>query len=297
MHAETGIDRAGASVVSVALGEAERVLGPLAGRRALVIGAGSMGALAAATLLRAGVAELTVANRTPDRAERLAAQLRRRGRAPAGPGRRAGRRSPTSWSARTWWSAAPARSAPCVPAELVETAVAGRAGRPLVLLDLALPRDVDGAVAALPGVHYVDLAALQAPAARIGAQADVERARRIVAEEVRRPARRPARHRGHADRRRAAGPGRRGGRRRADPARRAGCPAWTTPPGPRSRAACTGSSQTLLHAPTVRVKQLAERPGGDAYADALRELFDLDPAATAAVVVGLDCPAGPGGPA
>ena len=41
--------------------------------------------------------------------------------------------------------------------------------------------------------------------------------------------------------------------------------------------------QTLLHAPTVRVKQLAERPGGDAYADALRELFDLDPAATAAV--------------
>jgi glutamyl-tRNA reductase len=41
--------------------------------------------------------------------------------------------------------------------------------------------------------------------------------------------------------------------------------------------------QTLLHAPTVRVKQLAERPGGDAYADALRELFDLDPAATVAV--------------
>jgi glutamyl-tRNA reductase len=41
--------------------------------------------------------------------------------------------------------------------------------------------------------------------------------------------------------------------------------------------------QTLLHAPTVRVKQLAERPGGGAYADALRELFDLDPAATAAV--------------
>jgi glutamyl-tRNA reductase len=41
--------------------------------------------------------------------------------------------------------------------------------------------------------------------------------------------------------------------------------------------------QTLLHAPTVRVKELAERPGGGAYADALRELFDLDPAATAAV--------------
>jgi glutamyl-tRNA reductase len=53
--------------------------------------------------------------------------------------------------------------------------------------------------------------------------------------------------------------------------------------------------QTLLHAPTVRVKQLAERPGGDAYADALRELFDLDPAATAAVV-SMSLPA-EGGPA
>ena len=40
--------------------------------------------------------------------------------------------------------------------------------------------------------------------------------------------------------------------------------------------------QTLLHAPTVRVKELAEAPGGDQYADALRELFDLDPAAPAA---------------
>src|SRR6185312_5506124 len=75
VHSETGIDRAGASVVSVGLSEAERLLGPLPGKQALVIGAGSMGALSVATLARAGVGEIVVANRSPRRAERLAAQV------------------------------------------------------------------------------------------------------------------------------------------------------------------------------------------------------------------------------
>src|SRR3954454_9407227 len=67
-HTETGIDRAGQSVVSAALALA----GDLTGRRALVVGAGSMGALALATLRRVGAGELTVTNRSPERAERLA---------------------------------------------------------------------------------------------------------------------------------------------------------------------------------------------------------------------------------
>jgi glutamyl-tRNA reductase len=276
VHSETGIDRAGASVVSVGLVEAERVLGPLPGKRALVIGAGSMGALSAATLARAGIGELVIANRSPRRAERLAAML-----------------------------GAPARAVPleAVPAELpgadlvvgctgavgtvlaattVEAALPARAGRPLVLLDLALPRDFDGAAGVLPGAHYLDLAALQEPAIRLGAHRDVERARQIVGEEV---------------------AGRLGARRATAVA--------PTVTALRARAAEVVDSelarldtrlpgldaaaraevartvhrvvQTLLHAPTVRVKQLAERPGGGAYADALRELFDLDPAATAAV--------------
>jgi glutamyl-tRNA reductase len=46
--------------------------------------------------------------------------------------------------------------------------------------------------------------------------------------------------------------------------------------------------EKLLHTPTVRVKQLAEAPGGAVYADALRELFDLDPATVGAVTGGID---------
>ena len=75
VRTETGIDRAGASLVSIGLAESERTLGPLAGRSALVVGAGSMGALAAATLRRAGVDRIVVANRTLDNARRLAAAV------------------------------------------------------------------------------------------------------------------------------------------------------------------------------------------------------------------------------
>lgn len=281
VHTETGIDRAGASVVSVGLHEAERVLGPLPGRRALVVGAGSMGALSAATLLRAGVSELAVANRTAVRASRLAEQLR------------GGADFPVV-------RAVPLADLPAelvradvvvgctgsigalLPAAVVEAALPARAGRPLVLLDLALPRDFDGAAGALPGVHYLDLAALQEPALRLGAHDDVEQARQIVSAEVA----------GRLGARRATAvtPTVTALRARAAEvveaelarldARLPGLDAVT-----RSEVARTVHRvvQTLLHAPTVRVKQLAERPGGGAYADALRELFDLDPAAAAAV--------------
>ncbi|MFE2522215.1 glutamyl-tRNA reductase [Streptomyces mirabilis] len=74
-HSETGIDRAGQSLVTFGLqqlsaGTAVDVWAK--GKKALVIGAGSMSSLAAATLARAGVSEIVIANRTPDRAERLA---------------------------------------------------------------------------------------------------------------------------------------------------------------------------------------------------------------------------------
>ncbi|MFL6127611.1 MAG: glutamyl-tRNA reductase [Mycobacteriales bacterium] len=297
VQAETGIDRTGASLVSVALQEAARLLGPgapgpLAGRRALVIGAGSMGALSASTLLRTGVAELTVANRTPERAYRLAEQLRSgEGRPPV--------RAATLDDLGTELVRADVvvgctgSVGTVVPAELVEAALPGRAGRPLVLLDLALPRDVDGAASALPGVHYLDLAALQEPAARTGAHDGVQRARRLVAAEV-------ASQLG-ARRATAVSPTVAALRARAAEvveteltrldARLPGLDEVTRAEVARSVHRVV---QTLLHAPTVRVKQLAERPGGDAYADALRELFDLDPAATAAVVsVSLPAEGGP----
>ncbi|SEC97080.1 glutamyl-tRNA reductase [Streptomyces sp. PAN_FS17] len=77
-HSETGIDRAGQSLVTFGLeqlAEGTDVTDWARGKKALVIGAGSMSSLAAATLARAGVAEIVVANRTADRAERLAALL------------------------------------------------------------------------------------------------------------------------------------------------------------------------------------------------------------------------------
>jgi glutamyl-tRNA reductase len=346
VQAETGIDRAGASVVSVALEEAARVLdrcsrpsggetdalsrhrppagqpaggvlvasdttpvsatprpgrttsgrhphppmtesrapGPLAGRRALVIGAGSMGALSATTLLRAGIAELTVANRTPERPERLAAQL----------GAGAGTDLPSVRTATLADLTEELVRADVVigctgsvgtvlPAALVEAALPARAGRPLVLLDLALPRDVEGSVSELPGVHYFDLAALQEPAARAGAHEGVERARQLIAEEVA----------GQLGARRATEITPTVAALRARAAEvveaelaRLDARLPSLDEAARAEVARTVHRvvQTLLHAPTVRVKQLAERPGGDAYADALRELFDLDPAATAAVV-------------
>src|SRR3954451_5388539 len=75
VHSDTGINKAGASIVSVALDRAEEILGGLMGQRALVVGAGSMGALAGATLRRRGVADVVVANRSPERAARLATAL------------------------------------------------------------------------------------------------------------------------------------------------------------------------------------------------------------------------------
>jgi glutamyl-tRNA reductase len=261
VHAETGIDRAGASVVSVGLTEAERLLGPLGGLRAVVVG---------------GIGEITVANRSPARAQRLVAQL--------GPPARAVALDelPAELARADLVVGCTGAVGTVLSAETVEATLPARAGRPLVLLDLALPRDFDSAAGTLPGVHYLDLAALQEPAIRLGAHRDIEQARQIVGEEVA----------GRLGARRATAvmPTVTALRARAAEVVDAELARLDSRlPGlddvTRSEVARTVHRvvQTLLHAPTVRVKQLAERPGGGAYADALRELFDLDPAATAAV--------------
>ncbi|MGR6912990.1 glutamyl-tRNA reductase [[Actinomadura] parvosata] len=259
---DTGIDKHGASLVTAGLALA----GDLAGRRALVIGAGSMSSLAAATLSRAGVTDIVVANRTYERGARLAASV----------GGRAVEFSRVGDE--------------LAAADIVITCTgAGRhiitpdmlAG-PAFLLDLALPHDIDPAVRAVPGVTLVDLETIQESGIGSREGDAVQSVRALVAAELR----------AYLDAERAA---------RVTP----------TVVALRSKAASVVESELgrllmrvpdlderardevamtvqrvvdkLLHEPTVRVKQLATCPGGDHYAEALRELFNLDPKVPEAV--------------
>jgi glutamyl-tRNA reductase len=269
VHSETGIDRAGASVVSVALDRAEEVLGSLAAHRALIIGAGSMGALTAATLRRRGVSDIVVANRSPERAARLAAGV-------------SGRAAPLADLAQEIGSADLVISSTGSTGLVVEAELIGpRRERPLVVLDLALPRDVDPAVAVQPGVTYVDLDALRTSGAMVS-EGEVNAAVAIIADEL-----------GDylaEQQRLAVAPTVTALRARANQVvdaeltRLDGRLPGLDPAARREVAdAVRRAVEKLLHAPTVRVKELASTPGGDQYAAALRELFDLDPAAAESV--------------
>jgi glutamyl-tRNA reductase len=167
-----------------------------------------------------------------------------------------------------------------------------RDDQPLVICDLGMPRDVDPAVAGLPGVYVVDMDRIQRePTARAAAK-DAEAARHMVAAEVATYL---------------------AGQRMAE--------VTPTVTALRQRAADVVEAELLrlenrlpgleaahkdevartvrrvvdklLHAPTVRIKQLASAPGGDAYAEALRELFELDQTAVDAVANAGELPSVP----
>lgn len=274
VHAETGIDRAGASLVGLGLDHASGAIGTLAGRGALIVGAGSMGALAGATLRRAGIGRLVIANRTAANAERLARSLS---------GRAAGLdRVDEELAAADLLVASTGATGLVVTAETVEQAMRRRAGRPLVVLDLALPRDVDPAVAGIAGITYIDLETLQRLGDVPGDAPAIAHAERIVEEEVA----------GYLawERSVEVAPTVVALRTRANEvveaelarldARRPGLD-----PALRAEIARTvrRTVSTLLHAPTVRVKELASSPDGDAYAEALRTLFGLTPGAVDSV--------------
>ena len=290
-HTETRIDQAGANLVSVGIAAARRRLGDppdagqpggLRGRRVLVVGAGSMSSLAATTAARMGAEHIVVANRTADRAGRLAATV-------------AGSTADLASLAGPLAAAdlvisCTGAAGVVITADLVARALRQRPpGRPLVLLDLALPRDVDPAVASLPGVSVVGLDRLGGAgepqlAGMASREQDVAAVRAIVAEEfaTRASAVQAARVAPTvvALRAKAAGVV------DAELARLAG---RLQPADHRTLSEVERAMRRvvdkLLHAPTVRVKELAGSPGGDSYEDALRVLFDLDPAVVAAVTV------------
>jgi glutamyl-tRNA reductase len=277
VHSETGIDKAGASLVSVSLDRAEQRIGSLAGRPVLVVGAGSMGALAATTLARRGAA-VTVSSRTSAHAQRLATAVEGRAAHLAD--------LPAEIAAIDVLVTCTGARGIVIGTEMVAGAMRSRIGaagpdRPLVVIDLALPRDVDPGVAALPGVHVVDLALLQgergadghASASPVAAD-DVAAAHALIEAETAllRAERQAA----------AVAPTVSALRSQAAEvvdAELLRLSARLPDLDARARAEVTRTVRRvvdkLLHEPTVRVKELASAPGGVDYADALRALFGL----------------------
>jgi glutamyl-tRNA reductase len=286
-HTQTGIDRAGANLVSVGVGLAAERL-PAGWSRVLVVGAGSMSALAATTVSRAGAADVVIANRSADNAERLAARV---GGTVADLAGLAGQMTAADLVISCTGATGFVITKPMLAGVAAERAAAGR--RPLVLLDLAMPRDVEPAAAKLPGVSLIDLdligAAVQGGgqaggpgAAAIAAEQDVAAVWAIVTEEVA----------AHASAARAASVTPTVVALRAKAARvvDAELARLSGRLSGMDDRALGEVGQTvrrvvdkLLHSPTVRVKELAAAPGGDEYAAALRVLFDLDPKAVEAV--------------
>jgi glutamyl-tRNA reductase len=177
-RAGTGIARAGVSVSSAAVELAREALGSLADRRVTLVGAGKSGEVTARVLRGHGVRVLRVANRTPERAAELA---RRYGAEVAGD-------LEAQLADADLVLTATACPHVLVDRTVVERAVARRDGRPLVIVDLAVPRDVDPAVRGVPGVTLLDLDDVQARVTRNRAarQADAGAAEAVVAAEVER---------------------------------------------------------------------------------------------------------------
>ncbi|MGE0220293.1 glutamyl-tRNA reductase [Mycolicibacterium sp.] len=291
VHSETGIDAAGASVVSVALDMAETKLGPLAGRSAVVIGAGSMGALAAKHLTRVGVEHIHVVNRSQPRAKRLAENIREYGvTAEAFP---FDHLPPLLTDADVVVTCTGAVRPVVSLADVHRGLAHGQDRKQLVICDLGMPRDVDPAVAGLPGVYVIDMDRIQREPTARAAASDAEAARSIVAAEV-------ANYLA-SQRMAEVTPTVTALRQRAADVVEAELLRLDNrlpelDAAHRDEVANTVRRvvDKLLHAPTVRVKQLASAPGGDSYAEALRELFELDQHAVDAVAAAgeLGVPAG-----
>jgi glutamyl-tRNA reductase len=268
VHTETGIDLVSGSLVQAGLTRAEAELGGLGNLSVLVVGAGGMGALAATTVARAGARTVVVANRNHDRARSVAERVGGAAR-PLAELRDALADADVVLSS----TGAPGR---VVLADDVEAALARRGGRPQVYVDLALPHDVDLAVAELPGVIRVGLGELGEDLADAGSAPQVAEATDLVTGEV--AAYLLARSaaavaptvtalRTHA------------GELVDEELRRLErrTPGLSDAERAEVRRAIHRVVDKLLHTPTVRVKEMAQEGMGGSYARALSELFDLDP--------------------
>jgi glutamyl-tRNA reductase len=259
---ETSLGAAPEAFVAVAADLVEERLGRLAGRRAVVIGAGTMAGLSVKTLRSRGVAAVRVLNRSLERARALA------------------ERTNSEHGGLTDLRAAVEDADVVVSAtgatgSVVHAEDLRARSRPLVVVDLAVPRDVDPDVARVPGVTVIDVEALRERPAAVDETA-VRAARAIVAEEVRRFL---ARRRGDE-----LAPLIRALRRRGDEIlaaeleRHAGRLRDLSPDERDAvEALARGIVAKLLHDPIVALKERSEPGSGRAHARLLAELLGMDP--------------------
>ncbi len=270
VHTETGVDRHGASVVSVALDMAQTATGELRERRALVVGAGAMSSLSVQTLASRGVSDITVASRTTASTKRVAEVT---GATAIG----MDELHSALVKADVVVSATGANGL-VITAEQVARAMQQRGSRKLVVVDLALPHDTDPEIAQLPNVARIDLAALADAPGAAASQSDLESARTLIDDEVRTFLAEQAAQR--------VQPIVVSLRAKADLVLEAELqrlrikhPELSDDAIITVERTLRRTVSTLLHTPTVRMKQFAADPDGQRYAEALHALFDLDPEA------------------
>jgi len=264
-RAQTSIARGTLSVSSTAVSLARSTLGDLAGKTALVVSAGEAGKLTARTLAASGVSRIVVTSRNAERSAELAAEL--------GGTSTPFKRLPQAVAGADIVITSTAAPRFLIDKPMIEAAMASRPRRPLLLIDIAVPRDVDPAVRAVPGVHLHDIDDLQA-VARESMQLrrkELARAEAIVEEEVVRfgdwlrslevvPTVASLRSRAEAT-------------RLAELERTLARTRMSAADRKRVEAMTSALVKKLLHAPISRLKQ----PGdGERYVEAARSLFGLD---------------------
>ncbi len=273
-RAETSLGAAPDAFVALGADLATQELGELEGRRLVVVGAGRMAALAVEHLRRRGVGSVRVLNRSVERARALAD---RTGDAYAGLDG-----LPAAIADADLVVSATGAAANVIDVETVRAALAGGRTAPLVLLDLAVPRDVDPNVAELDDVRLFDIRAIRRRLMERDDDAsdDLARAHEIVGEEVRRWV---VRRRSDALAPLIRAVQARGDEAvRSELARHAGRLAELTPQQRDAvEALARGVAAKLLHDPIVELKERTEPGADDLHAKLLIELLRLDPDADA----------------
>ena len=268
VRASTGISRGIASLSHAAVALAQERLGTLAGRRVLVLGAGDVATGTLKSLADAGAADIAVANRTPTRAAAAAESCG--GRAVS-----LDELEPALVAADVVITTTGATDIVLEHSDINDV-MTRRGGAELVIIDVAVPRDVDPAARGLPGVTLLDMDDLGdfVRQGRAGREREIDAVRAIVDNEVERYL--------IAASAREVAPLIAALRARADQVTTAELDRHTSrlaDLSPAQRAAVEallrGLVNKLLHEPTVRLKDAAGHARGDRLAEALRDLFDL----------------------